>query len=313
MFATTSYTHPALEANEDGNYRVRLVGQSQEVTLTKAAKLSASITLNDNATVAIPYTEEGTVDYEALRQNLLTALVASSTPDLSLENVTIEYNAKATSGSLGDLGKNWAPLEGGKVAGLTYPAIEAGAHTIRISYAGDERYGSTSAQTEVTLTDRGEAPYVRKDTPDQIVLSVDENLNVDYDAAREAVYNAVIESSEVLSPDNVTITYYAEATSGSLGELGHAWVPLEGGTSGGLTYPGMAAGTRQVRIYWPGNREYAPTTVEATVNVADREQLQFALKEGPYEVGMVFNAEQGYDFEATAAAIYNAVVPLPLR
>ena len=53
--------------------------------------------------------------------------------------------------------------------------------------------------------------------------------------------------------------------------------------------------------------------MEATVNVADREQLQFALKEGPYEVGMVFNAEQGYDFEATAAAIYNAVVPLPLR
>lgn len=424
VFVTTSYTHPSLAANEDGNYQVRLKDQTQEVTLTKAAKLSASITLNENASVALPYTEEGTVDYDALRQNLLTALVASSTPELSLENVTIEYEAKATSGSLGNLGQNWAPLEGGKVDGLTYPAIQAGVQTIRISYAGNDQYYGTSAQVAVTVTERSEAPYVRKETPDQVVLSVDDELNVDYDAVRESVYNAVIESSEVLNPDNVTITYYAEANSGSLGQLGHAWVsleggssagltypampvgtqkvriswpgnqqyapttieteitvvdrptatiqqnenpqvklalteemqldidklyndvfeavvassdpelslddvtityyaeansgslgqlghawvPLEGGSSAGLSYPSMPAGTQQVRIYWPGNREYAPTTVEATVNVADREKLQFELKEGPYEVGMVFNDEQGYDYDATAEAIYNAVV-----
>ena len=36
--------------------------------------------------------------------------------------------------------------------------------------------------------------------------------------------------------------------------------------------------------------------------------MQFNLKKGPYMVGMVFNEQQGYDFAATAKAIYEAVV-----
>lgn len=131
---------------------------------------------------------------------------------------------------------------------------------------------------------------------------------MNYTAVREAVFNAVVASSDVLTADNVTITYYDEATSGSLGNLGHAWVPLEGGTSGGLKYPGIPAGTQQVRISWPGNQQYAPTTIDATVEVADREQLQFNLNGGSYEVGMVFDDALGYDYSATATAIYNAVV-----
>ena len=45
---TTTYTHPALAANEDGNYQVRIKGSADEVTLTKAAKLSSSISFNTN-------------------------------------------------------------------------------------------------------------------------------------------------------------------------------------------------------------------------------------------------------------------------
>lgn len=41
-----TYTHPALAANDDGSYQVRLKGTAEAVTLTKAAKLSSSITLN---------------------------------------------------------------------------------------------------------------------------------------------------------------------------------------------------------------------------------------------------------------------------
>ena len=75
-------------------------------------------------------------------------------------------------------------------------------------------------------------------------------------------------------------------------------------------WPAISAGNKQIRIYWPGNQQYAPTTIEATVQVNDREQVQFTLNgDGEnYEVGMVFNAEQGYDYAATAKAIYNAVV-----
>ena len=41
----TKYTCPALADNKDGDYKVRLAGTTQEVTLTKAEKLSSSITL----------------------------------------------------------------------------------------------------------------------------------------------------------------------------------------------------------------------------------------------------------------------------
>ena len=80
MFVTTTYTHPALADNGDGNYQVRLAGSTAEVTLTKAAKLSSSITLNEGCSVALPYNEDATVNYDALRQAIFDAVVASTTP-----------------------------------------------------------------------------------------------------------------------------------------------------------------------------------------------------------------------------------------
>ena len=432
-----TYTHPSLAANEDGSYQVRLAGTDTEVTLTKVEKLSSSITLNEGVSVALPYNEDGTVNYDQLREYIFEKVVADTTPvNLTVNDVTIEYYATANSGSVGSMGKEWMPLEGGEgtVVGIpvTYPAISAGTQQVRISYAGNDSYSSISKETTVTITERSEAPYTLKETPDTVVLAVDENLNVDYNAVRESIFNAVVASSEVLTAKNVTITYYAEATSGSVGDAGKDWMPLEGGEGtavgfpvtypaistgeqkirihfagnqqyapttiettvtvtdrptadivtneaptvklaltedmqldtdklyndvfravvasstpeltvddvtityyaeaktgsvgdagkdwmpleGGegtvvgipVTYPAISAGEQKVRIYWPGNQQYAPTTIEATVTVNDRDQVQFNLNDGPYEVGMVFNDEQGYDYEATAAAIYNAVV-----
>ena len=75
VFVTTTFTHPALVNNEDGSYQVRLAGTTAEVTLTKAAKLSSSITLNQDASVALPYDESTQVDYEALKKNIFAAVV----------------------------------------------------------------------------------------------------------------------------------------------------------------------------------------------------------------------------------------------
>ena len=80
VFVTTTFTHPALAANEDGSYQVRLKGTTAEVTLTKAAKLSSSITLNKGVSVALPYDENAQVDYDALRAAIFENVVASKTP-----------------------------------------------------------------------------------------------------------------------------------------------------------------------------------------------------------------------------------------
>ena len=306
VFVTTTYTHPALADNGDGSYQVRLADTPEEVTLTKAEKLSSSIALREGCTVALPYSDGSAVDYDALRAAIWDEVVADTDPELTVDDVTIEYYATATTGAVGGLGKAWMPLEGGKDT-LTYPAISRGGQKIRISYAGSETHSGTSAETTVTIAERPQAPYTLKATPDPVTLVVDENLETDYAAVRAAIFAAVVESSEVLTADNVTIEYYATATTGAVGDLGKAWMPLEGGKDT-LTYPGISAGTQKIRISYAGDRTYAPAVIEAGVTVNDREQLQFHQNPGPYEVGMVFTADQGYDYEATAQAIYSAVV-----
>lgn len=305
VFVPTTFTHPALADNGDGNYQIRLAGKDKPVTLTKAAKLSSSIGLNEGVEVALPYTEDAKVDFDALRANIFSQVVASTTPELAVEDVTIEYYATATSGSVGSLGKAWALLEGGKINALTYPAISAGEQQIRISYAENSTYFGTSAETTITVTERPEASYTLKETPDAVTLAVDEALNVDYAALRTAIFNAVVASSDVLTADNVTIEYYYKGIT----ELDSKWLPLEGqAVVGGLGYPAISAGQQKVRISWPGNKDYAPTTIEATLTVNDRPAVEFVLNDSPYEVGMVFTDDQGYDYDATAAAIYEAVV-----
>ena len=413
-----SKDYPALADNEDGNYRVRIEGTETAVTLTKVAKQESEITLKDNCTVALSYNDDGTVNYDELREAIWDEVVADTTPDdLTVDDVTIEYYATAETGSVGSLGKNWAPLKGGRVSGLTYPAITEGTWDIRISYGENDTYYGTSAETTVTIAERADviweyndnvtvglaytadlnidykameqaiynsvvisntygldfddvtieynadptgwtdsfkplnwtgetdwfsfgvgtwtirfswdgtqnyqggsfevtvtveerptAPYTLNNPIGSVTITVDENLETDFDALRTDIFNAVVDDFNGLTVNDVTITYYATAVSGAVGELGHNWVTLEGGWVNALNYPAISAGEQKIRISWPGDQTYAPTTIEATVTVNDREQIQFTLNEGPYEVGMKFTADQGYDYEATAQAIYEAVV-----
>lgn len=307
------YNYPALKDNSDDSYQVRLEGTDTEVTLTKAAKLDSTIELNSGCTVALPYNEDATVDYDALREDIWDKVVADTDPKLTVDDVTIEYYATATSGAVGDVGKEWVDLDGETIDAIgfipiTYPAISEGEQRIRISWDGNNSYSGFQKETTVTITERPTAPYTPKDIPDSVTLTVNENLETDFDALRTDIFNAVVASSDILTAENVTITYYAEAVTGSVGDLGWSWVSLEGGTVNALKYPAISAGEQKIRISWPGNQTYAPTTIEANVTVNDREQIQFNLNEGPYEVGMKFTADQGYDYEATAQAIYNAVV-----
>lgn len=420
-----TYNHPALAANEDGNYSIRLKDSSQEVTLTKKAKGTSSITLNEGVSVALPYDESTQVDYNALRAAIFENVVASATPNLTVNDVTIEYYAENVVAGRPAGTHEWVRFEGDTIKNaigipLDYPAISAGEQKIRVSYVGTDTIYGTSAETTVTITERTEAPYTLKETPYTVALAVDEDMNVDYDAVHDAIFNAVVASSDILTADNVTIEYYYKGITeldskwlplegqdvvGDMGypaisvgeqkvriswpgsqnyapttieatitvtnlpaapytlketpdavtlavgsdmkvdykllataifnavvassdvikadnvtveyyyngvtELDSKWLPLEGqAVVGDLGYPAISAGTQKIRIYWPGNQQYAPTTIEATVQVNDREQVQFTLNgDGEnYEVGMVFNAEQGYDYAATAKAIYNAVV-----
>ena len=425
---TTYYKHPALKDNSDGNYNVRVQGTQTVVTLTKAKKLSSSITLKQGASVKLPYNEDGTLNADALRAAIFAEVVENTTPYLTVSDVTIEYYATAESGSAGNIGKEWMPLEGGTKGILTYPAISAGEQKIRISYAESDTYFSTSPEVTVTFTERADSHIVLK-SGQQVALPYVDATTVDFDALRaailkqvvdegttpalttenteikyyakfatdsdrrwvplegetveifgqkvgypaisageqkiqisfkgddaykassdevtvtfaerpgikavtkenptfkldftaegEAIYDniqqkvwaAVVESTDpTLTVDDVTIEYYATATTGAVDKLGRAWVALTGGKVNGLTYPAIGEGTQQVRITWGGSKDYAAWQWQGNVVVTGREAAPFQLKQGVTEgmtVAMVYNRDQSINYEATARALRDALL-----
>ena len=311
VFVTYTYTHPALADNKDGDYKVRLAGTTAEVMLTKAEKLSSSITLKQGASVKLPYNEDGTLNADALRAAIFAQVVESTTPDLKVNDVTIEYYATATTGSLGALGRAWAPLEGGKVDDLNYPAISAGDQQIQISFKGDDTYKASSETTTVTFTERPGIEAATKENP-TFKLDFTADGEAIYDNIRQQVWDAVVVSTNpTLTVDDVTIEYYATAESGSFVGAGKAWMPLEGGTKDLLTYPAIGEGTQEVRITWGGSKDYAAWQWQGNVAVTGRADAPFRFKEGVTEgmtVAMVYNRDQSINYEATAQALREALL-----
>ena len=297
---TGTYT---IRISWDGNDTYNGFEKTADIQIV-SGKAVSSIQLKDQAEAAMVYGDDGAADIAATKAAVFAAVVESIEPKLTVDDVTMEYNAAKTG-----LTEVWVPLTGGTGIYSAYPAISEGTHKIRISWDGNDAYdGFGWAEATITLTSRPEAPYTLQDPVGSVKLVYNDDLTVDYSTIAADVFGAVIAGSDVLTVDNVTLEYYATAATGAVGSLGRAWVPLTGAKVNGLTYPAIPEGTQQVRITYAGDKTYAPTTVEAAIEVKGREPMTFNLKEGPYEVGMVFTADQGYDYDATAKAIYDAVV-----
>ena len=288
LFTPHTYIHPALAANNDGEYQVRVAGTSTEYTIHKKAKLDAPITLVEGQAVAL-----NTGD---LKSALFNAVVTVDDGlALSAEDVSIQYQTKKIFGQ-----PKWTDVADLKDIGL---------YTIQVLWAGNDTYGSYEGTVEVEIVSGLLASSIQLRSGVSAELVYDEDSALDCAATKQAIFAAVVESTEPeLTADDVTIEYYATPVSGSVGSLGKDWIALKGETKNLLTYPAISAGEQQIRISWNGNEEYEGFSKETTVDMSDRDALQFHLNEAPYEVDLVFDAKQGYDYDATAKAIYQAVV-----
>lgn len=72
--------NPSLATNKDATYPVRLKGTTTEVTLKKTQKLTSAISIKDNTNVNLVYNEDGSINYNAVRQNIFNTVVESTTP-----------------------------------------------------------------------------------------------------------------------------------------------------------------------------------------------------------------------------------------
>lgn len=300
---TTTYTHPSLAANSDGSYQVRIKGNNNVVTVTKFAKLKSVIEVNQGVEVTLPYDEDANVNYAALKENIFNSVVKSSNPELTVNDVNIQYYASAT--NMGITTHAWVDLNGGKANLVDYQAISEGTQKIKISYNGNDTYYGAKEEVNITVKDRTPSD-ITVNEGQTIKLAYNDDATVNYDKVREDIFNKVVESSTPdLTVDDVTIQYYASTKT--LGVPSQAWVALEGGKDV-VNYPAISEGAQTIRIIYKGSKDYKPRTVETTINVVDRATVDVATNEGPYNVSMKFNKDQSYDYDATAKAIYEAVI-----
>lgn len=263
----TTYNHPALAANSDGAYQVRVASTTQEVTLTKAEKLPSPITLKQGVTeVAMVYNKDQSINYEETAQALREALLVSADPNVSINDVTVEYKA---SGS-------FKPLDYKAV--LDSNKFGTGEQTIRFTWGGNADYQAYTAEVTVKMTDTRIVSEVALKTGASITYNMDANVMlqaildnlVDWDASK-------LPEKSTLSAGDFTIEYYATPTV-TVGNIGgdvelQKWVPIEGeeGISVGKLqyfYPQMGAGEQQIRVTYKGNADYRPSTpIEGNLTV----------------------------------------------
>lgn len=275
-----NYTHPALKDNKDGSYQVRVADTTAEVTLTKAEKLSSSITLKQDASVKLPYKEDGTLDFDALRENIFSLVVKSTTPEeLTVKDVTITYYAT----SKVNVGHKWAALEGDTL----FPAISAGEQKIQISYKGSDDYKAATVETTVNFLDRAAAPFTRKEGVTEVAMVYNKDQSINYEETAQALREALLVSADSnVSINDVTVEYNA-----GIGAIKN-YQPLNYSPTGSdfidqLVKFGL--GSQTIRFTWRGNADYQAYTVEVTVEMTDsREASTVVLKPS---ISLIYNKD----------------------
>ena len=271
-------------------YSVRLTTATDKtVQFTKAAMRDSSITLKQGASVRLPYNEDGTLDFDALRAAILQQVVdEGTTPSLTTENTEIKYKHTVA------FVDTWVDLDGGKIA----PAISAGDQQIQISFKGDDTYKASSKTTTVTFTERADSHIVLK--PDQqVALPYTDATTVDYDALRAAILQQVVseDTTPALTTENTEIKY--KFTVG----LTDTWVDLAGGTIA----PAVSAKSYEIQISFKGDDTYKASSDTTTVTFTERPGIEATTNENP-TFKLTFTADGEAIYDNIRQQVWDAVV-----
>lgn len=309
-YVKITYTCPALAKNDDGNYQVRVRGTNAAVTLTKVEKLDSSISLRSGVQVKMPYTDAGALDFNALRARIFEQVVASSTPNLTVNDVTIEYYAKSAVFKYED----WVKLEGEYKTipvinqKVGYPAISEGNWKIKITFDGNADYKGCHREMDVTFLDRDAAPFHLKGGVTEVGIVYNPDQSINYAATEQALREALIESTDPSYPiDLVKVQYNIYGTS-----ITDDWIAnykdlsykvLDSDLLDGIKAGKFGLGDQLLRLSWSGNADYKPfeeTRVRVKM-VDNRQPTEVALKPS---ISLVYNK----DVSVVAGQIFEYVI-----
>lgn len=259
-------------------YSVRLTTATDKtVQFTKAAMRDSSITLKQDASVKLPYKEDGTLDFDALRAAILQQVVdEGTTPSLTTENTEIKYYATSSTGWT----QEWVKLDGDKVNLATYPAISAGEQQIQISFKGDDTYKADTVKTTVNFLDRAATPFQLKQGVTEVSMVYNKDQSINYEATAQALREALLESTDPnVSINDVTVEYNAGT------DLAKNFQPLN---FDGFGFK-FGLNEQTIRFTWRGNADYKAYAENVDVKMIDnREDSAIVLKPS---ISLIYNKD----------------------
>lgn len=259
-------------------YSVRLTTATDKtVQFTKAAMRDSSITLKQDASVKLPYKEDGTLDFDALRAAILQQVVdEGTTPSLTTENTEIKYYATSSTGWT----QEWVKLDGDKVNLATYPAISAGEQQIQISFKGDDTYKADTVKTTVNFLDRAATPFQLKQGVTEVSMVYNKDQSINYKATAQALREALLVSADPnVSINDVTVEYNAGT------DLAKNFQPLN---FDGFGFK-FGLNEQTIRFTWRGNADYKAYAENVDVKMIDnREDSAIVLKPS---ISLIYNKD----------------------
>lgn len=304
-------SYPALDSQSPAqDYAVRLKGTTEVYTFTKLAQpadadtdtpadtpaqtpdttpadtpeepADTPETSGETYQVNIPYTENGAIDFDALR----AAIAAAVLPDADAASVTVTQQHK------GLIKTYWVDLKGGWAGATKVSAVSAGTYEMKLTTNG------TEAIVTVTLIDaRADAKIVLKE-------GVSVTYTKDAAAMRTQILDKLVDWSQTTvskeaAAESMVLEYYGTGYSKEV--LGMSaphddWYPVEGGTvSFGIDYtaPSIGAGENQkIRASFPTTADYhGCDAAEGTLTV-DKANVRVKVQAAAISAGETLTTQQ---------------------
>lgn len=271
---TTEYNHPAFLENGEGDFKFRLKGSDEVVTLHRAYKYESSFVLKDAPyEVSMAFNADQSYDFDATARAIYDAVIAETNPaGLTYDDVSMEYNAGT------DIIQNWQPLNSTNWT-AAFKKFGPGEWSIRIRWDGNKNYKGTQTQVNVTTADNRIATAV------VCREGVSFSYNMDTAVMKQSIFDQVIDwdnstlpAKDSLSADDFTMEYYGVDDVAGVEGVTRQWAPIEGGKVNLLTYLQMGAGEQQIRITYKGNAEYRPSASAETNVTINKAKVKVKVK-----------------------------------
>lgn len=301
-------SYPALDSQSPAqDYAVRLKGTTEVYTFTKLAQpadadtdtpadmpaqtpdttpadtpeepADTPETSGETYQVNIPYTENGDIDFDALR----AAIAAAVLPDADAASVTVTQQHK------GLIKTYWVDLKGGWAGATKVSAVSAGTYEMKLTTSG------TEAIVTVTLTDaRTQAKIVLKE-------GVSVTYTKDAAAMRTQILDKLVDWSQTTvskeaAAKSMVIEYKTKGylSNTSTNKLSpELWFPIEGGSVTIYTAPSIGAGENQkIRASFPTTADYhGCDAAEGTLTV-DKANVRVKVQAAAISAGETLTTQQ---------------------